>query len=189
MADVKDRMVERRAIEAAVWGMPIVNFQAMRDGLKKDAGVGYNDVAYNSKVQTWRLKTTTNNNTTPYIFIFWNVKDGPVVVDIPPSSKDVGLFGTLMDAWQRPLEDVGAKGKDQGRGAKYLIVPPGYQGPYPEGYITLPQQTFNGYTLMRPIIADASDENLKKAAAFVKTLKVYPYARVKNPPKTKFIDI
>ena len=109
----------------------------MRDGLKKDAGVGFNDVAYNSKVQTWRLRVTTNNNTTPYIFVFWNVKDGPVVVDIPPSSKDVGIFGTLMDAWQRPLEDVGAKGKDQGRGAKYLIVPPGYQGPYPQGYITL----------------------------------------------------
>ena len=47
VADVKDRMVERRAIEAAVWGMPIVNFQAMRDGMKRDAGVGYNDVAYN----------------------------------------------------------------------------------------------------------------------------------------------
>jgi len=189
MADVKDRMVERRAIEAAVWGMPIVNFQAMRDGMKQDAGVGYNDVAYNSKVQTWRLKTTTNNNTTPYIFIFWNVKDGPIVVDIPPSSKDVGLFGTLMDSWQRPLEDVGAKGKDQGRGAKYLIVPPGYQGPYPDGYITLAQLTFNGYTLMRPIIANASDENLEKAAAFVKTVKVYPFARANNPPKTKFIDI
>jgi hypothetical protein len=189
VADVKDRMVERRAIEAAVWGMPIVNFQAMRDGLKKDAGVGFNDVAYNSKVQTWRLKTTTNNNTTPYIFIFWNVKDGPVVVEIPPSSKDVGLFGTLMDAWQRPLEDVGAKGKDQGRGAKYLIVPPGYQGPYPQGYVTLPQQTFNGYTLMRPIIADASDESLKKAAVFVKTIKVYPYAKASKPPKTRFVDI
>ena len=94
-----------------------------------------------------------------------------------------------MDAWQRPLEDVGAKGKDQGRGAKYLIVPPGYQGPYPHGYITLQQQTFNGYTLMRPIIADSSDENLKKAAAFVKTIKVYPYSRAKNPPKTRFIDI
>ncbi len=92
-ADVKDRMVERRAIEAAVWGMPIVNFQAMRDGLKKDAGVGFNDVAYNSKVQTWRLRVTTNNNTTPYIYVFWNVKDGPVVVDIPASTKDVGLTG------------------------------------------------------------------------------------------------
>ena len=38
VADVKDRMIERRAIEAAVWGMPIVNFQAMRDGLKQGAG-------------------------------------------------------------------------------------------------------------------------------------------------------
>ncbi len=38
VASVKDRMIERRAIEAAVWGMPIVNFQAMRDGLKKGAG-------------------------------------------------------------------------------------------------------------------------------------------------------
>jgi hypothetical protein len=189
MADVKDRMVERRAIEAAVWGMPIVNFQAMRDGLKKDAGVGYNDVAYNSKVQTWRLRMTTNNNTTPYIFIFWNVKDGPVVVDIPPSTKDVGLTGTLMDAWQRPLEDVGAKGKDKGRGAKYLIVPPGYQGPFPEGYITLPQLTFNGYTTLRPIIAGPSDENLKKATAFVKTIKVYPHAQADNPPATNYIDI
>lgn len=189
VADVKDRMVERRAIEAAVWGMPIVNFQAMRDGLKRDAGVGYNDVAYNSRVQTWRLKTTTNNNTTPYIFIFWNVKDGPVVVDIPPSSKDVGLFGTLMDAWQRPLEDVGAKGKDRGRGAKYLILPPDYQGPLPAGYVTLRQKTYNGYTLMRPIIANASDQNLKKAVALVKKIRVYPYARANNPPQTKFIDI
>ena len=189
VADVKDRMVERRAIEAAVWGMPIVNFQAMRDGFKKDAGVGFNDVAYNSKVQTWRLRTTTNNNTTPYIYIFWNVKDGPVVIDLPPSTKEVGIFGTFMDAWQRPLEDVGATGKDQGRGAKYLIVPPGYQGPYPQGYITLQQKTFNGYTLLRPVIADASDKNLKKAVVFVKTIKVYPYANAGKPPKTRFVDV
>jgi hypothetical protein len=66
--DVKDRMVERRAIEAAVWGMPIVNFQAMRDGLNKDAGVGFNDVAYNSKVQTWRLRMTTNTHSLTNVF-------------------------------------------------------------------------------------------------------------------------
>ena len=186
---IKEEMVERRAIEAAVWGMPIVNFQAMRDGLKKDAGVGFNDVAYNSKIQTWRLRMTTNNNTTPYVFVFWNVKDGPVVVEIPPSSKDVGIFGTLMDAWQRPLEDVGAKGKDKGRGAKYLIVPPGYQDPLPAGYITLKQKTFNGFTALRPIIADASDKNLEKAVEFIKGLKVYPYSKADNPPVTNFIDI
>ncbi len=79
--------------------MPIVNFQAMRDGLKKDAGVGYNDVAYNSKVQTWRLRMTTNNNTTPYIFIFWNVKDGPVVVDIPVPNKNLIRPWVLTVLW------------------------------------------------------------------------------------------
>jgi hypothetical protein len=42
--------------------MPLVNFQAMRDGLKKDAGIGFNDVAYHSKVQNWKLQTTTNDN-------------------------------------------------------------------------------------------------------------------------------
>jgi hypothetical protein len=187
--DVKDRMIERRAIEAAVWGMPIVNFQAMRDGLKKDAGVGFNDVAYNSKVQTWRMRVTTNNNTTPYTLAFWNVKQGPVVVEIPASTKDVGLTGTLMDAWQRPLEDVGAKGKDKGLGGKYLITPPGYQGPTPKGYITLPQLTFNGYMALRPIISGPTKENLKKAKAFVKTIKIYAYAKAKNPPKTRYIDI
>jgi hypothetical protein len=43
----------------------------------------------------------TTNNTTPYIHVFWNVKDSPVV-DMPASTRDVGLTGTLMDAWHRP---------------------------------------------------------------------------------------
>ena len=185
----QERMLHRRAVDAVVWGMPIVNFQAMRDGLKKDAGIDFNDVAYHSKVQNWKLQTTTNNNTTPYVFIFWNVKDGPVVIDIPPSEDGVGLFGTLMDAWQRPLEDVGEKGHDAGRGAKYLILPPNYQGAYPPGYVHLKQKTYNGYTLMRPIISDASDANLKKAAGYVKKIKVYPLSKASNPPKTRHIDV
>jgi len=185
----QERMLHRRAVDAVIWSMPLVNFQAMRDGLKKDAGVGFNDVAYHSKIQNWKLQTTTNNNTTPYIFIFWNVKDGPVVIDIPPSGEGVGLFGTLMGAWQRPLEDVGAKGHDAGRGAKYMILPPNYQGAYPPGYVHLKQKTYSGYTLMRPIIADASNVNLKKAENYVKQIKVYPFAKAANPPKTRFVDL
>lgn len=186
---LRERAIHRRAVEAVVWSMPLVNFQAMRDGLKKDAGVGFNDVAYHSKVQNWKLQTTTNNNTTPYVFIFWSVKDGAVVIDIPPSGDGVGLFGTLMDAWQRPLEDVGAKGHDAGRGAKYLILPPNYQGAYPPGYVCLKQKTYNGYTLLRPIISDASDANLKRAESYVKRIKVYPFANAANPPTTRYIDI
>ena len=70
----EERMFYRRAVDAVVWSMPLINFQAMRDGLRKDAGVKTNNVAFHSQVQNWKLQTTTNNNTTPYVFIFWNVK-------------------------------------------------------------------------------------------------------------------
>ena len=186
---LKEKLTYSRAVESIIWSMPLMNFKAMRDGHKEDAGVGYNVVAYNSKVQDWRLQITTPNNTTPYVMAFWNVEDGPIVIEIPPTEKDVGLFGVIMDSWQRPLEDVGAKGKDQGLGGKYLIMPPQYRGTLPiGGYIPLHKKTNLGYFLLRPLISDTSDENLKKAEAFVKKIEIYPLAQADNPPKTKHID-
>ena len=120
---------------------------------------------------------------------FWNVEDGPVVIEIPPTEEGVGLFGVIMDSWQRPLEDVGAKGKDQRLGGKYLIMPPNYRGSLPiQGYIPLHQKTNLGYFLLRPIIADTSEGNLKRAEAFVKKIQIYPLAQADNPPMTKHVD-
>jgi hypothetical protein len=185
---VIERMVHRRAVEAAVWSLPLINFKAMRDA-QASLGAGYNDVAYYSKIQTWQFQIATPNNTTPYIISFWNLADGPVVVELPPSTPDVGIFGTLMDSWQRPLEDVGAKGYDKGRGGKYLLLPPDYRGGFPAGYIPLQQATYQGFTILRPIIADASDENLAKAAAFAKSIKVYPFAKAGGEAQTRYVDL
>lgn len=186
---LRDRLTYSRAVESIIWSLPLMSYKAMRDGHKMDGGVGYNEVAYNSKVQDWRLQITTPNNTTPYVMAFWDVSQGPVVIEIPATEEGVGLFGVIMDSWQRPLEDVGAKGKDQGLGGKYLIMPPNYRGSLPVGgYIPLHQKTNQGYFLLRPIIADASDANLEKAEAFVKKIQIYPLAKADNPPKTKHVD-
>ena len=96
-ADVHDRMIYHRAIDAAVWAMPLMNFKFYRDALA-EAGVGPNDVGYFSKLQNWKFQTATPNNTTPYILTYWNMEEGPIVVELPPSTQDVGIFGTLMDA-------------------------------------------------------------------------------------------
>lgn len=187
---IMEEMVHRRAIESVVWSMPMMNVTAMRRGLFDLKEGGFNTVFYNSKVQTWKLQNTTNNNTTPYVLSFWNVgRDGPVVIEIPASAPGVSLFGTLMDAWQRPLEDIGAKGADRGRGAKYLIVPPNYQGSYPDGYITLEQKTNNGYTLIRPIIRGATPENLAKAEAVVKQIRIYPLSQENKSPNINHVDV
>ncbi|PQJ28365.1 hypothetical protein BSZ32_07455 [Rubritalea profundi] len=94
---IGERMLHHRAIDAAVWAMPLMNFKFYRDALA-DAGVGPNDVGDYSKLQDWKFQTATPNNTTPYILSYWNLKDGPIVVEMPASVEGVGVFGTIMDA-------------------------------------------------------------------------------------------
>ena len=45
-ADLARRTIERRTVEAAIWGMPIVAFDAMRQAFLRDAGAKYNDIVY-----------------------------------------------------------------------------------------------------------------------------------------------
>lgn len=188
-ADVHDRMTYHRAIDAAVWAMPLMNFKFYRDALA-DAGVGPNDVGYFSKLQDWKFQTATPNNTTPYILTYWNFKDGPVVVEMPPSAEGIGIFGTLLDAWQRPIDDVGAKGRDGGQGAKYLLVPPNYDGELLPNALVYEQETYYGWIALRPIMAGgATPENLAKATALTKQLRIYPLSKANNPPKMKFVDV
>lgn len=184
-----ERMTHHRAIDAAVWAMPLMNFKFYRDALA-DAGVGPGDVGYFSQLQDWRFQTATPNNTTPYIMTYWNFEDGPVVIEIPPSVEGVGMFGTLLDAWQRPLDDVGAAGRDKGAGAKYMLVPPNYNGKLLPNALVYEQKTNHGWVVLRPIMAGgATKENLAKATALTKQIKIYPLSKAKNPPKMKFVDL
>jgi hypothetical protein len=187
--NMADERFQRRAVEAAFWGMPTVNIWAMREGAKRDAGAGPNAVLYFSKPMDWKLQVTTPNNTTLYIMSFWNTqKDGPMVVEIPPTTKDVGLFGTAMDAWQRPLIDVGGQGYDKGLGAKYLFLPPGYQDVPPKGHIPIHSPSNNGWFLLRTLLKNLNQESLEKGVKFIKQIKIYPLSKADNPPTTKHVD-
>ena len=86
--------------------------------------------------------TISPYNTTPCILLYWNFKDGPIVVEMPPAVEGIGIFGMIMDAWQRPLDDVGARGRDQERGAKYLMIPPVYDGPLLLNALVYEQDTY-----------------------------------------------
>ena len=72
----------------------------------------------------------TPNTIVVYVWLCVDLKDGPMVVQAPP-----GVLGMINDAYFRYVTDVGAVGPDQGKGGKYLVVPPGYTGTLPnEGY-------------------------------------------------------
>ena len=182
---IREGLHYSRAIEASVWARSLLNYKAARDSFFSH-GVGYNDVTYYSKIQTWRFQVGTPNNTTPYWWSFWNVKNGPVVLEIPAASDEVKLFGTLMDAWQRPLEDIGATGADKGKGGKYLLVHKDYKGAIPEGYIVVRQTTYDGFTIIRPIVKDNQQASIDKASAVAKTIRSYYLGKKSS---TKHVDV
>ena len=76
----------------------------------------------------------------------------------------------------------------KGKGGKYLILPPGYKGKAPDGYIVLPSMTYQGYALLRSILKSGSDADVAKAVAYAKRIKLYPLSQAGNPPATTFVD-
>jgi hypothetical protein len=186
-ADLTRRTIERRAVEAAIWGMPLVNVDTMRQAYFR-AGAKYNDVIFWSNPNTWMNQTTTPNHSTSYVMFFVNLKDGPVVVDIPAATEQA-LYGTLINAWNEPLLNVGNTGHDKGKGVKYVMLPPAYQGEPPGGYVPVPCTTFNAYSLLRIIIKTQGAEDVKKGIAYLHTLKIYPLAHAASPNATQFIDV
>lgn len=57
------RTVERRAVEAVIWGTPAVNFDVMYQAMVRDAksGDGSNKVVYWSRLFDWNNQTRTCN--------------------------------------------------------------------------------------------------------------------------------
>jgi len=184
--DLNRRMIERRAVEAVIWGMPAVNTDLMYQAMLKLGGKP-NQIVYWSGLLDWRNQTLTPNPDVIYLMAFYDTKDGPVVIEVPPADDGV-INGSIMDPWQAALEDVGPAGADKGTGGKYLILPPGYNEKVPDGYITLPSPNYQGYALLRSILKSGSDTDVKAAVAYGKRIKLYPLSQAANPPATVFVD-
>jgi hypothetical protein len=186
--DLARRTIERRGVDAVIWGMPAVNYDLMYQAAVRAKG-GFNQVIYWSRLPDWKIQTLTPNPDSIYLMPFINTKEvGPMVLEIPPADEG-SITGTVMDVWQCALEDVGPAGVDKGQGGKYVILPPGYKQTLPEGYISLPSDTYEGYALLRSIPKSGSSADVAKAVAYGKRIKLYPLSQAAKPPATTFIDV
>ena len=183
-----ERAIERRAIEAVIWGMPAVNTDLMYQAMAREAKGDWNQIVYWSRVLDWKNQTLTPNPDAIYFMPFFStVGAGPMVLEIPPADEG-SITGSIMDWWQTPLEDVGPAGVDKGKGGKYLILPPGAKDNVPEGYVALSSQTFQGYALLRSILKSGSDADFAKALHYGKRIRFYPLSKAASPPATTYVD-
>lgn len=164
-------------------------------------GAEDNTVLIFSKLMDSNSLFLTANADTVYYMAAVNLSKGPMVIEQPPQG-----LGTINDMWFSWIIDIGRPGPDRGAGGKYLLVPPGYDGPLPEGgYFIAHSKTnrvlYAGRSFLVNDDPQPAVENIKK------NLKIYPYTpggfgtsiatalegKVKlgqNPPipETKFVE-
>jgi hypothetical protein len=174
-----DEMDFQRAVQAYLWGLPMVEMAEWQKAQKDIFKAGPNDfVTYLDFKQ--KLGILTANATTPYMMAFPNLKGtGPMVFEIPAGPT----AGGLLDFWERPFSDLGQTGPDKGKGAKYLILGPGHPDMKPEGYIVVRSPHWNVFLGHRVLHPDP-----EAADKIMKAHKLYPYNERANPKPTRFIS-
>jgi hypothetical protein len=170
-----------RGVDAFLNGMPAASIYAFLEGLK-DAGLKPGDLGITESLLDARGLLLTAQSTTPYALAEVDLKNGPVVVEIPGP-----VLGFLNDAFFRYVSDVGLAGPDQGKGGKYLFIGPDYEGEIPEGYFVAKSKTYRHWLLMRVFVKDGdvkgSTKELKEG------FRCYPLAQANKPPKQKVYDL
>ncbi|WP_421215143.1 DUF1254 domain-containing protein [Aeromonas jandaei] len=170
-----------RGTEAFLTGMPAASIYSILEGIK-NAGVKPGDLGIFENLVDARSLLLTANSTTIYAMAELNVKDGPVVVEIPP-----GELGPVDDAYFRWVVDVGSTGPDKGKGGKYLFVHNDYHGVIPEGFYVARTPNYRNLMFFRAFVSHgdlkAGVDNIKKH------FHMYPLEDMKKPPKQQFINL
>jgi hypothetical protein len=171
-----------RATTAFLDGIPVAAIQGFVNGFR-GAGLEVNQVAISETLLDARSIWLTANTTTVYVSSIVDSSSGPVVIEVPP-----GILALMDDAEFTYVADFGPLGPDEGKGGKYLLLPPKFEGDIPDGYHVIRSKTYYHWFLGRM----SPDENGDTTAA-VKTVKdhmnIYPLAEVDNPSDEVFLNL
>jgi len=197
---VYDQLDFMHGVDVFVNAFQGVSQYAIRKGFI-DAGGNDNDVLIFSGLMDSKSLFLTANADTVYFWTYIDLSKGPMVVETTP-----GSLGVIDDMWWRWVTDFGLPGADRAEGARYLLVPPGYNGPLPDGgYFVHRSATLRAGILGRSFLEN--NDPAPAVAMIKKTLKVYPYkpgtygtsigdfltgkstlGALGDPPPTRFVE-
>ena len=166
-----DELYYQRAIHAYMMMLPALNTIGMRDGSEAVFGSGYNVLPIWKDRMDSRCWVPTPNADVIYSMSYLDLKKtGPLVGAAPPN-----VIGMFTDFFQRTITDVGLIGPDRARGGLYLLLPPDYDGPEPQGYFAYRSSTYNVLLFFRTIMGPgANGPDASKAVAAAEQIRVYP---------------
>ena len=166
-AKIYDNLDFTHAFEAFVNTFQGVSIRAVHKGLLS-IGVKDNEVLVFSELMDAKSLYLTANADTVYYMGMLDLTKGPMVLEVPPKT-----LGAINDYWFRWVIDVGLPGPDRGMGGKYLVLPPGYDGPVPSGFNIARARTSLVIWFARSFLENNDPKPV--AESIRKFTKVYPY--------------
>ena len=104
--DLDEQVAYQRSFEAVLWAMPASAIYRFRAGLLELPGVTDNVIAATSRPISPIQEVITANQVTPYITAASDLRNGPVVLEVPAKTDKGVMYGQVVDAWQATVADV-----------------------------------------------------------------------------------
>jgi hypothetical protein len=170
---LREELKFQAAVQTFLWSFPLANVIGLREG-HRAVGIKNTAIPIFEDFLTPKTLVPTGNQSTVYAYNVLTLGDEPMVLEVIPD-----VVGFIADAWQRPQGDLGRPGADRGKGGKYLLVPPGYEGELPtQGYHVVRCATYNVFWLVRAFLEDGDN---KAAAQSLRGMKLYPLSKPNTP--------
>jgi hypothetical protein len=177
-----DNLDFQRAVQAYLLAIPAVSQVVNRNAIRMLGPINQTIPIFEQLLDSRSIFLTANDNTV-YSWTWLDLSNGPLVLEVPPK-----VLGAINDIWFRWVIDLGITGPDKGKGGKYLILPPGYKGQVPKGYIVVQSPTFNIWAPWRSFLVKGDP---KPGVDLVKKYtKIYPLAGAGKPaPQLTYVDL
>ncbi|WP_395334883.1 DUF1254 domain-containing protein [Novosphingobium sp. BL-8H] len=179
---LRDLRTLNRAVEVYLDQMPVVSWYHVWKGVAEWGAAAPNQLVIWQELMDAQTLLLTGNSETVYAISAIDTKrDGPVVIELP-----AGLLGGVADLWQDDNAAVGPTGVDKGQGGKLLLLPPGYDGPVPDGYIVAQGTSYRLVLGVRGFLVDGKPDH---AVGLMRSIRIYPLSAAGAPPAQTYADV
>ena len=178
---VYDNLDFQRATQAFLSSIQIASMYAMEEGMREFGPPNTTALLFEDLMDSKALWLTPNT-VSVYMASWLELGDEPMVIETPPN-----VLGFIDDAWFKYVADFGNAGPDMGKGGKFLIVPPGYEGDIPDGYHVAHSNTHGNWVIWRGFQVDGSTKPAVDATK--ERFRIYPLSQKDRPPEMTFVNM
>jgi hypothetical protein len=178
---VYDNLDFYRGVETFLNGIPAASMHALIQGFKGAGLDKLGEIGIFENLMDSKSIFLTPNTESVYTISIFDLKNGPIVVESPPNT-----LGMINDMFFRYVTDLGNAGPDRGKGGKFLVLPPDYEGDVPDGYYVVQCPTYQNIIFWRGFLVNGDP---KPAVESIKAnTNLYLLSQVENPPEPVFIN-